>query len=93
MVEEIRHNPANSCFEVYVDDELAGLAHYVLADRVATFDTTHVEPRFGGRGVAGRLITQAMDQVRAKGEWKVRPECPFVVAWFDKNPDYRDLIA
>lgn len=93
MSEEFTHNTAAHQFEVTIDGTFAGEAHYTLQDGVATFDHTEVPPQFGGRGVAGRLVQHAMDEVRAAGEWKVRPTCPFVVTWFQRHPDYADLLA
>jgi predicted GNAT family acetyltransferase len=93
MAEEFTHNRAAGQFEVAIDGAFAGEAHYVLSDGVATFDHTVVLPEFGGRGVAGRLVQHAMDEVRAAGEWKVRPVCPYVVRWFAQNPEYSDLLA
>ncbi len=64
-----------------------------LANGIADFDHTEVTPAFGGRGVAGRLVQFAMDDIRAAGEWKVRASCPYVVHWFGQHPEYNDLLA
>ena len=42
---------------------------------IADFHHTEVVPAFGGRGVAGRLVRFAMDDVRAAGQWKIRASC------------------
>ncbi|MFT4110046.1 GNAT family N-acetyltransferase, partial [Propionicimonas sp.] len=76
-----------------VDGRFAGEAHYTVRDGVAAFDHTMVPSEFGGRGVAGRLVQHAMDEVRAAGEWKVRPVCSYVGFWFDRHPEYADLLA
>jgi len=52
-----------------------------------------VSPAFGGRGVAGRLVKYAMDDVRAAGEWKVLASCPYVLHWFGRHAEYADLLA
>jgi predicted GNAT family acetyltransferase len=93
MAEEFSHNQAANQFEVTIDGRLAGEAHYALSGHVAAFDHTKVPEEFGGRGVAGRLVQHAMDEVRAAGEWKVVPSCPYVAHWFDSHPDYADLLA
>lgn len=93
MAEEFVHNHARHRFEVRIDGQLAGEAHYTLTGDVAAFDHTGVAPEFGGRGLAGRLVRHAMDEVRAAGEWSVRPECPYVVRWFEQHPEESDLLA
>lgn len=93
MAEEFHHNEQAGRYEVSIDGVPAGEAHYTLRDQVASFDSTFVPPQFGGRGVAGRLVTYAMDDVRAKGGLKVRPACSYVVDWFDRHPEYADLLA
>jgi predicted GNAT family acetyltransferase len=93
MSEDIRHNPSQRRYEAWIDDELAGVASYRLEGDVAVFDHTVVEPAFGGRGVAGRLVGFALDDVRAAGQWRVRPACSFVVGFVAKHPDYADLLA
>ena len=93
MPEEFRHDRDASQFEVSVDGTMCGVAHYQLSGGVADFDHTEVPPAFGGRGIAGRLVQYAMDEIRAAGEWKVRPACSYVVRWFAQHPDYSDLLA
>lgn len=93
MAEEFRHDRAASQFEVTIDGTSAGVAGYLLDDAVAEFDHTEVSPAFGGRGVAGRLVQYAMDEVRAAGEWKVRATCPYVQRWLGEHPEYADLLV
>lgn len=93
MAEEFSHNESDHRYEVSIDGEFAGEARYTLRGNVAEFDHTNVAEQFGGRGVAGRLVRFAMDDVRAQGEWKVRPACSYVIGWFGKHPEYADLLA
>jgi len=37
------------------------------------------------------LIAAALDDIRAR-ELEVLPICPFVIAFLDRHPDYRDLL-
>jgi uncharacterized protein len=50
-----------------------------------------VPPELGGKGIGSKLIRGALDSVRADG-LKVIPQCPFVKAFIEKNPDYQDLL-
>ena len=87
----VRDNPGLSRFEAYVDGRLAGFSAYELTDGVITFTHTEVDDAFEGRGVGSALVRWELDRVRADGDRRVRPLCPFVRAWIDKHPDYADL--
>lgn len=93
MAEVFGHDRDASQFEVTIDGTPVGVGDYRLDAGVADFDHTEVSPAFGGRGVAGRLVKYAMDEVRAAGEWKVRATCSYVVRWFGQHPEYADLLV
>jgi uncharacterized protein len=88
----VRDNPGNSRFEVYVDGRLAGFSAYEVSDGVITFTHSEVDDAYEGQGVGSTLVRSSLDQVRARGGLRVRPRCPFVRAWIDRHPDYRDLL-
>jgi uncharacterized protein len=88
----VRDHPAAHRFEVWVGDERAGFTRY--DDRgggVVAFTHTEVDPRFEHRGLAGRLISEALDAARERG-WQVLPECPFVRAYLEKHLEAVDLV-
>ena len=47
---------------------------------------------FRGRGIAGEVTAAAFEHARRHGV-KVRPVCPYVQGWLEKNPDVQDLVA
>ena len=88
----VRDNPSAHRFEVWVGDRLAGFAKYRHVDgNTWAFDHTEVGPPFEGRGLADRLVTAALDDVRARGG-SVLPYCPYVRAWLGRHPAYVDLV-
>jgi uncharacterized protein len=91
MDSEITNNAAASRYETVVDG-ITAYAAYTVADDVVTFTHTIVPEELGGRGIASRLIRHALDDVRSRG-LKVVPRCPFVAAYIEKHPEYRDLVA
>ena len=52
---------------------------------------TEVPKESEGHGVGDRLVRFALDDARARG-LAVVPLCPFVAAWIERHPDYRDLV-
>ena len=88
----VTDNPDEQRFEARVDGELAGFAEYKLREGVIVFTHTEVDDAFEGRGVGSQLARQALDTVRDAGERRVVPRCPFIKAWIDRHPDYRELL-
>lgn len=84
-------DPASSRWEAHLDGELAGYADVDVADGVATFPHTLVDPRFEGRGVASALARGSLDDARERG-LRVRPECSFYATWIERHPAYADLV-
>lgn len=88
----VTDNPAESRYEIRVDGELAGFAHYRSTSEAVVFDHTEVDDDREGEGLGGRLARGALNDVRAKGR-RVIAECPFIKDWIAKHDDYADLVA
>ena len=57
---------------------------------VGAAEHTVVPKEIGGRGVAGKLVDALIADARAQG-FKVKPVCSYVVAAFERHPDWADL--
>ncbi len=88
---DVHDNKDRNRFELQVGDYIAR-AHYVIDGDVITFTHTVVPPELEGQGIASRLIKAALEDVRARG-LKVVPQCPFVAAYIDKHPEWREVLA
>ncbi|WAT17275.1 GNAT family N-acetyltransferase [Aurantiacibacter sp. MUD11] len=55
-------------------------------------DHTFTPPAARGKGIAFKLVQAMIDDARANG-FKIKPLCPYVVAQFDKHPEWADLRA
>jgi len=91
MATEVRDNPDESRFEVYVDGQRAGLMTYRLSGD--TFDARHteVDDAYEGQGVGSALVQAVLEQVRDTG-LRLKPTCPFVRAYVERHPEYADLV-
>lgn len=88
---QVRHDEAAGRFEIVVDGVVAGQAEYSDApDGVREFPHTIVASEFGGRGLAGRLVAEALRATREEG-LRVRPSCSFVARYIEKNPDSAEV--
>lgn len=90
-METVTNNEARSRYELEIDGHRA-IATYDLDGGRIAFTHTIVPPALEGRGVATRLIEGALADVRARG-LKAIPRCTFVVRYFEKHPEARDLLA
>jgi predicted GNAT family acetyltransferase len=88
----VRDREAGHRFEIWVGDDLAGFLKYrVVEGSLHAFDHTEVEPRYEGHGLAGQLVTQALDAARERG-WTLLPYCPYVREFLVKHREYADLV-
>ncbi|MEV6211599.1 GNAT family N-acetyltransferase [Kitasatospora sp. NPDC051914] len=91
MAIRVTDNQELSRFEIFDDEELAGFAEYHRYEAELAFIHTEVDPKFGGRGLGGKLARAALDAAREQG-LAVLPYCPFIRGWITKHPDYADLV-
>lgn len=78
-------------FEVLVDGEVAGFAEFHDDGGRRSFTHTVVDERFQGRGLAGRLVADALDATRQAG-LDVEPYCSYVRAFVLEHPEHLDLV-
>ena len=90
---ETRDNPDESRYEGWVDGQLAGFAAYRLDPGRIVFTHTEVDDAYEGQGVGSTIARFALDDVRARGDLRVVPRCPFIRDWIEKHSDYQDLVG
>lgn len=93
MSTEIRDNPEQERYELWVDGSPVGFAQYrVHGDRI-TIPHTEVDPAYRGRGLGDALAHAALEDIRRQG-LELVPRCPFIAAYVRRHPDeYLDLVA
>jgi predicted GNAT family acetyltransferase len=82
----VRDNPAESRYEIYEGELLAGFSDYRLTGKRIAFTHTEVDPAFGGRGLGNQLVTEALDDAGRRG-LAVLPFCPYVRKVIAEHPD------
>ncbi|MCW4354155.1 N-acetyltransferase [Hoyosella sp. YIM 151337] len=88
---EVRHNTEQTRFEIWVGDEMAGFTEYRPRPDLRAFVHTEIQDKFGGRGLAMRVIREALDTTKADG-LGLLPYCPAVRKFLTKNPEYVELV-
>jgi hypothetical protein len=76
---------------ITVDGDPAGFAQYRDRGRAIAFVHTEIDDRYEGRGLGGRLVSAALDDVGSRG-LAVLPFCPFVRSYIAGHPEYLDLV-
>lgn len=78
-------------YVIAVDGKPAGFAQYRDRGAALAFVHTEIDDRFEGQGLGGRLVSAALDDVRARG-LMVLPFCPFVRGYVARHHEYLDLV-
>lgn len=86
----VQDNPGHNRYEMYADGQLAGFLDYEGHGRTTTLLHTEVAGEFAGQGLAGRLVSSVLDELRDEGKM-VESQCPYVDAYLDRHPEYADL--
>jgi len=91
MSDDVHDNPARNRFELDLDGHTA-FATYRRDGGVLAILHTEVPKALNGRGIGSQLVRGLLEIARAEG-LKIKPLCPFVVAYMDKHPEYTDVRA
>ncbi|MDA8292040.1 MAG: GNAT family N-acetyltransferase [Actinomycetota bacterium] len=83
---DVLHDDAAGRYELWLDDELVGVADYVDRDGALAFVHTEILPGRRNEGLAARLVRAALEDVVASGRRFV-PVCPYVVAYVGRHPE------
>ena len=87
----VRHDDRHR-YILTADGVEAGYIEFREADGVIDMPHTIVDEAFGGRGYGKDLAAFAFADARERG-LKVRPSCPFLDRYMQKNPEWQDLRA
>ena len=88
---EVRRNPGRSRYELFVDDELVGVADYRMRGDEVVLPHTVINRGKRGRGLGAELVKGTLDDIRRSGR-AVVPQCWYVAEFIDEHPDYQDLL-
>jgi predicted GNAT family acetyltransferase len=91
MDTEIRDNPDQRRYELFVDGALAGFAAYRVRDGVTVITHSEVDEAYRGKGLGNVLAGRTLDLLREQGA-RVVPSCPFFAKYVAAHPEYQDLV-
>jgi len=91
MEYKVVHNKDRNRFETEING-LISKVNYTEENGVLLVTHTGVPKELSGQGIAAALTKTLLDYVRDNG-YKVRPICPYTVAYIQKHPEYEDILA
>ena len=88
---DVRNQPEQSRYAVFLDDELAGFAAYQERGGEILLTHTEVDSRFEGKGVGSGLARGVLDDVRSR-DLAALPYCAFMNGYIKRHEEYRELV-
>ena len=69
------------------------LAHVVYEEENSVLHLTHtfVPEALGGRGVAGALVKDVMEDIERRA-LRMKPACSYIVAYVERHPECKKLL-
>jgi predicted GNAT family acetyltransferase len=92
MSANVVHDPQNSRFEIYLDEERVGLMDYEQANGEIHLTHTEVNPEQQGKNLAAILLRESLATIRHEQMGKVVPICSYTVKYMEKHPETHDLL-
>lgn len=92
MASTITHDEERRRFSIQVDGNTVGVADYHEDDATWVFTHTEVQPEYGGRGLAGQLVDQALREAIAAGK-TITPVCSYVAAYIERHPEFHEHVV
>jgi predicted GNAT family acetyltransferase len=86
----VRHNEKDERFESDADGGTAFVEYIIDGDEI-TFTHTEVPKQAEGKGIAGRLVADALAYARG-ANLRVIPQCSYVAAWLKRHHEYDDIL-
>ena len=91
MSESLIDNAERSRFELGVNGA-SGFIDYRRSGTTLFLNHAEVPAALAGHGVGNRMVSEALDLIRRRGE-RIVPVCSFIQAFVRRHPAYADLCV
>lgn len=91
MASVVQHLPAQNRYVFSKDGVDVGLTDYQLVDRDIHITHTEIDPSMRGAGLASEMVQGVLDAIRTDTDYRVVADCPYVVTWLSRHPEYHML--
>lgn len=93
MSKQLAKEPDVDRYTLRIDGELASSVDFTVNGNSISFTHTFTDPRRRGHGLAGEIVSFAIDDVEATTDFRVVPMCWYVGKWFDEHPERAGLLT
>lgn len=73
------------------NETLAEVTFPYIDENTVNINHTYVSDSLRGQGIAGKLMKAAAEQLQSQNK-KAVLTCSFAVKWFERNPEYSNLL-
>ncbi|MEL7648321.1 MAG: GNAT family N-acetyltransferase [Sedimentibacter sp.] len=88
---EFKHESNRIFLENEEGKTIAEVTFPETSDNKVNINHTFVDGSLRGQGVADKLLTELAAKLKNNNK-KAVPTCSYAVGWFEKHPEYQDLI-
>jgi predicted GNAT family acetyltransferase len=87
----VRNNQEMSRYELVVDDDVVGIADYLIDGALVVVAHSEIASHLRGRGFGAVLVRGVLDDLRVSGRTVV-PRCWYVAQFIQEHPEFHDLV-
>ncbi len=93
MAEEYAHEPDARRYVLRIDGRIASVVDYTVLGDALSMTRTFTNPDLRGRGLAGKIVEYAVDDIEKNTNYHVVPMCWYVAQWFEQHPERASLLT
>ncbi|HEV7956488.1 MAG: N-acetyltransferase [Microbacteriaceae bacterium] len=68
-----------------------GVIDYVVRGTAIHLIHAEIDPRSRGAGLGAQMVQGVLEMIRAETDYRVVADCPFVIDFLRRHPDYQEL--
>jgi predicted GNAT family acetyltransferase len=91
MSSAVQHLPGQNRYVFQKDGAEVGLIDYTMRGNSIVLTHSEIDPNLRHSGLGDEMVQDVLDQIRERTDYRVVAECPFVVDWMERHPDYEEL--
>ncbi len=91
MSSAVHHLPGQNRYVFQKDGTDVGLIDYTMRGHAIVLTHSEIDPSLRHGGLGDEMVQDVLDKIRQETDYRVIAECPFVVDWLERHPDYQEL--
>jgi predicted GNAT family acetyltransferase len=91
MSNAVQHLPGQNRYVFSKDGSDVGLIDYSMRGRSIVLTHSEIDPNLRHSGLGDEMVRDVLDEIRETSDLRVVADCPFVVDWLERHPDYQEL--